>query len=219
MSAEVGPKPPTGAFLALPCQGVDALIIQGKRLGSAPVSGSEIAARTAVAAWLYHSGLARRLVCVEGEINRPHHPAGSVIVARLLQERYDIPPEAILARRWANCTRVEVRAIRVLARAHGWSRLAALTAGYHALRVSRLYTQLGLNVAVVPCAEDTLARLIPPADPLLYTRWVIPALAAARLPFTRRLEEEAKEVILRALLRADSQGVLERTLARLIRGA
>lgn len=212
---------PAGAAAPAPSefllQGVDALIILGKRLTSRSVIGSELAARSAAAAWLYHSGLAPRLVCVEGEINRPHHPAGSAIAAELLEGWYGVPGTAITARSWSDCTRVEVRGIRVLARAHGWRRLAAITAGYHAWRVQRLYRQVGLEVAVLPCRERALSRLIPPADPALYVEWVVPAIRAARLPATKRLEEWAKEAVLLALVGLDRQGVVERTLARRLR--
>ncbi len=200
-------------------QGVDALVIQGKRLVAAPIEGSELAARTAVAAWLYHSGLARCLVCVEGEINRPRHPAGSLIASRLLAERYGVPATAIVARSWTDCTRVEVRGVRVLARARGWQSLAAITAGYHARRVACLYGQIGLDVAVIPCAEPVLAALIPPADATLFERWAIPALRAARLGPPKQLEEQAKEAALLALVPLDQRGRLERWLARRVRGA
>lgn len=210
--------PPTSASLASLCQGVDAIVIQGKRLAANPVAGSELYARTAAAAWLYHSGLARYLVCVEDDINRPYHPAGSAVAAELLSGEFGVPAAAIVARSWANCTRVEVRAIRVLARAHGWRRLAALTSGYHAPRARRLYAQLGLQVAVVACAEESLVRLIPPGDPELYRRWVEPALRAARLSPRKHLEERAKEAVLVGLLVADPRGVLELALARAVRG-
>ncbi len=200
-------------------QGVDALVIHGKRLVAAPIEGSELAARAAVAAWLYHSGLARYLVCVEGEINRPCHPAGSAIAAQLLAERYGVPPAAIVARSWTDCTRVEVRGVRVLARARGWRRLAALTGSYHARRVARLYGQIGLDVAVVPCAEQALAALIPPADADLFARWAMPALRASRLPAPKYLEERAKEAALLALVPLDPRGRIERWLARRVRGA
>lgn len=204
---------------ALAClsEGVDALVIQGKRLASAPVAGSEIAARTAVAAWLYHSGLALNLVCVEGEINRPVNPSGAIVAARLLRELYAVPAQAIFSRSWANCTRVEVRAIRVLARAHGWRRLGAITADYHAPRVRRLYSQVGLDVAVVVCSEESLGRLALSADPVRYAQWVVPALRAARLPLRKRITEEIKETILAALVDLDPRGVLERRLASVIR--
>ncbi len=198
-------------------QRVDALIIQGKRLASAPIAGSELAARTAVAAWLYHSRLADHLVCVEGDINRPHHPAGSLVAAELLRREYGVPPEAIIARAWADCTRVEVRAIRVLTRHHGWRRLAALTSTYHARRVRDLYAQVGLDVAVVVCDGACLEPLVPFADPRFYAERVAPALRASRLSPVRLAEEHCKEALLLTLTHLDRRGVLERWLARRLR--
>jgi len=51
--------------------GVGALIIVGKRLVAIPAERPELEVRVAVASWLYHSRLARTLVCLEGEVNNP----------------------------------------------------------------------------------------------------------------------------------------------------
>ena len=195
----------------------EGIVILGKARGRRPES-DQLLARAAVAAQLWHTAPEPRPYLLIVTRDQPGERPDALRIASLLADDYEIPVQSILARIWSNCTILETRAVRVLTRAHGISRLRILTHPYHAKRAQILFHEVLPDARVVPI--DPAAT-----ETLLETKGV-PSEALGRdlrniarsMPRGFDLRRERTiEWLLTKLHAIDPRGVFERSLAGYIR--
>jgi hypothetical protein len=190
----------------------------GKYQGTKPVN-HHLHGRIALAAAVWH-GLrdpAAAVLFVAADTHGASRTPDAAIVRAHLVERWRVPAERVHARRWADCTVVEVRAMRVLARAGGIRRVLAVTHGYHAPRAARYFDQVGLRVEVLVPETATLARFpLPPAAADLEPE-MRDVVACGRPRRFDLLRERLVEAYVSVAHRLDPRGRLERALARRFR--
>ena len=194
----------------------DAVVILGKAQGRKR-ENRQLRARAVAAALLWHASSEPRPALAMVARDVADGLTDAERVKRCLAE-FDVPPEAVVTRTWSNCTILEVRALRVLARAHGWGRLTVLTHPYHRARAQVLFDEVfGAGVA----------RVLAVAPDLQVGEGVSPALLArARAEIAGSmprgfdlLRETLVEWALSGLHRIDPRGRFERALATRIRPA
>lgn len=133
-------------------------------------------------------------------------------VARRL-EALGVPPDRILARAWSNCTVVEARAVRVLARAHGLSDLTILTHPYHRRRAAKIFAEVLAEARVVAVEPSLLGRRDLPAH-----LGSVPDAVRHSMPAgVDLLREHLVEAALSTLHAVDPRGRIERWLAVRVR--
>jgi hypothetical protein len=112
---------------------------------------------------------------------------------------------------------VEVRAVRVLRRAHGLDRLLVITHGYHARRTRAYFDEIGLDVDIVLPTRQSLVGLPGTLPARLHDRCGA-ALTRAEPSAADLGRERLIELVLSALHRVDRRGRVERWLAARLRG-
>jgi hypothetical protein len=135
----------------------------------------------------------------------------------LLTGRFGIPEDSLLLREKSNCTLLEVRMVRALARTHGFDQILALTHPYHARRAQRYFEEVLPDVCVVPVSLESLARLSPPLPPNELLDKVRPMIETSEPNKWQLAREHVVEGLLNRIHLLDPRGRLERRLARILR--
>ncbi len=210
--------PTRGGSASGPCWGAvtggserPAIVVLGKARGRRRES-LQLLARTAVAAALWHAAVAPKPVVAVGARDAPGGVPDAQRVARRLAE-LGVPSERILARSWSNCTLLEARAVRVLARAHGLGGVTVVTHPYHRARAQRLFAEV-LGDVEVRAVEPALVRALPPRACARDLEEQVAASMPGGLDLAR---EQVIEFVLGVLHRIDPRGRVERGLAPLVR--
>lgn len=196
------------------CPGDAAIVILGKAQGRKS-ENRQLLARVSAAALLWHAAEPPRpsvVMVARDEVDG----VPDVDRAAAVLQGLGVPSEFVLTRPWSNCTLIEVRAVRVLARARGWRTLTLLTHPYHRARAQRLLDEVLPGSSVEAVAPGFAGGSDPSAD----LRSVVDQRIAASMPRGLDLARELLvESILSALHVVDPRGRIERGLARRVRSA
>jgi hypothetical protein len=136
-----------------------------------------------------------------------------------LTEGFGIPVDSLLLREKSNCTLVEVRMVRVLARTHGFERILAVTHPYHARRAQQYFEEVLPDVCIVPVSFESLRELTPPGQPSEFLQELSPMIEASQPGRWQLAREHIVEGLLNRIHLLDPRGRLERRLARILRKA
>jgi uncharacterized SAM-binding protein YcdF (DUF218 family) len=172
----------------------------------------QLMARTAVAAALWHATEEPRPLVLMVASDAPDVPPDADRVAARLAS-LGVPSASIRTRRWSNCTLLEARSVRVLARREGLESFTVLTHPYHRPRAQRIFGEVLSRAevrAVEPRMARDLARRAGPGD-------LVGEVAASMPGRFDAFRETIVEWILRGLHRIDPRGRIERSLVRLLR--
>jgi len=195
-----------------------AIHIVAKRQGSKR-ENRQLVARVAMAAALWHYAPNPKpwVTYVASDVHGPDCAPDSELVRSLLTGRFEVPPACQLLRSKANCTFLEVRWVRALARARGFRRIVALTHSYHVARAQRYFDEALPGVTVLPVDLRGLALTFrSPGQPKFYRE--IPLLVRQAQPgLPDLLRELVVEGLLRGLHALDPRGGLERRMADRVR--
>jgi hypothetical protein len=123
----------------------------------------------------------------------------------------------LILRQTANCTLLEVRAARVLARTYGLKHIFAVTHPYHAPRAQRYLNEILSNAAVIPVHVDVLTEVTFPVE--LAGLWQeIQTLIKHSMPGPLDMaREHFIEWLLNQAHTFDPRGRFERRLSRILR--
>ena len=141
------------------------------------------------------------------------------VVRSLLIEGFGIPVDSLLLREKSDCTFVEVRMVRVLARGRGFDRILAVTHPYHARRAQRYLEEVLPDVCVVPVSIESLTKLTPPRQPTAPLYEFRPMIEISEPGRWQLAREHIVEGLLNRIHLLDPRGRLERRLARILRKA
>lgn len=189
----------------------DGIVVLGKARGRKAES-LQLLARTAVAAALWHEAREPRPAVLVVTRDAPEAMPDAYRVARRLEE-LGVPRERILARAWSNCTMIEARAVRVLARAHGLGRLTVLTHPYHRPRAEQIFREVVSEVDFLEVEPSLFDACSVPPD-LAF----VPAEVKRSMPRgVDLLRERLIEAVLSVLHVVDPRGRIERGLAAWVR--
>lgn len=147
-----------------------AIIILGARVGPDHHPGDSLRARTRQAVSLYRAKYADTIICTGGLGDYP--PTEAEAAARLA-ERLGIPSSNILLEQQSTDTKENARNAAKICRAHGWSRVIAVSDSYHLYRVRRNFRLVGITAYTSPahaCERDR--------KPLLRLQWTVREAAA-----------------------------------------
>lgn len=175
---------------------------------------SQLDARVATAAALWHSASEKPwILYVASDVHGPEQTPDGLGVRRRLVDDLGVDRDDVVYRPWSNCTVVEARALRVLARALSLGAITALTHPYHAPRARRILSAALPRVEVVAVRPESVAALALPGLDL-------GELVARSMPNRAdRAREAAVEAVLGVVGAIDPRGRLERRLARAVRTA
>ena len=173
----------------------------------------------ALAAALWYSAPEPKpyLIFVASDLHGPARTPDALVVKKMLVEQFGIPADFVMLRPVANCTLIEVRAIRALGRVYKLAHIFVLTHLYHAPRAQRYLSEVMPNASVIPVHPDILAEIqFPPEQADL-----LPELQALIEDSQPGLPDAGREYIIEWLLTlahtVDRRGRFERRLARLLR--
>lgn len=195
-----------------------AIVLMGKRQGTKR-HNRQLRGRAALVAALWHSAPAPKpyIVFVAADVHGPQHTPDVEVVRSLLVERFDIPADFLILRRRSNCTLLEVRAVRALARAYRLTHIFAVTHLYHAPRTQRYFNEVFPNASVIPVHSDILNEII---FPEVYTDLLPELIALIDESQPSRLDS-GREHLIEGLLGLahwlDPRGRWERRLAKILR--
>ena len=195
-----------------------ALMILGKRQGTRK-ENKQLWGRVALAAALWHSAPQPKpyIFFAASDVHGPARTPDAEIVRRMLVEKFELPSDYLILRRWANCTMLEVRAARTLGRIYHITQTFILTHLYHAQRAQRYFNEVHLNAGVIPVHPDILLEISFPesyADLLPDLRALIGDSQPTWLDLSR---EHIIEWLLGRAHTIDPRGRFERTLAHILR--
>jgi hypothetical protein len=176
---------------------------------------SQLDARVATAAALWHAASAPRpwILYVASDVHGREQVPDGLVVRRKLVDELGVAAADFVFRPWSNCTLVEARAVRVLARALALGPITALTHPYHAPRARRILTAAIPTARVLPVWPETVAALSLPGLDLA-------RIVARSMPGPAELaRERAVEGVLACLHAVDPRGRLERRIASAVRAA
>jgi len=195
-----------------------AIMIMGKRQGTKK-ENKQLLGRIALAAALWYSAPEPKpyLVFVASDVHGPARTPDHTVVKAELMQRYGIPSDYLIIREHSNCTLVEVRAMRTIARRYQLTHIFLLTHLYHAPRAQRYADEVLPNAAVIPVHPAILDEItFPLADEDLLPE--IEAMIKTSLPSRLDVIREAGiEWLLNQAHTLDPRGRFERRLARLLR--
>ncbi len=100
---------------------------------------SRLATRAAALAWDHGKG-AGKIVIDLGHLWGPDYPTEGRLIVKELEQKYQIPHEAIILREDAYSTGGEVKSFLELARENGWSKLMDVAFSTHHLTIPRIYS-------------------------------------------------------------------------------
>jgi hypothetical protein len=175
---------------------------------------SQLDARIATAAALWHAAPAPKpwILYVASDVHgRDRRPDG--LVVRRMLVRFGVAAEDFVFRPWSNCTVVEARALRVLARALRLGAITALTHPYHAPRARRILTAVIPGIEVLAVRPEAVTDLTVPG---LDLQRVVALSMPGRADLVR---ERTVESVLAWLGIVDRRGRFERKLASALRAA
>ena len=137
-----------------------AIMIMGKRQGTKK-ENKQLWGRVAMAAALWYSAPDPKphIVFVASDVHGRDKTPDSTIVKSMLIQRFSIPADYLVIRERSNCTLIEVRAMRAVARAYHLTHVFLLTHLYHAPRAQRYADEVLPNGAVIPVHPDILAEI------------------------------------------------------------
>lgn len=195
-----------------------ALLIMGKRQGTKK-ENKQLRGRIAMAAALWYSAPQPKpyLTFVASDVHGLTKTPDSDLVKEMLMQQFSIPADYLILRRRSNCTLVEVRAMRAIARAYGLTHVFLLTHLYHAPRAQRYSNEVLPNVSVIPVHPAILAEITFPTetlDLLPGLQTLVDASQPSRLDIFR---ESIIEWLLNQAHTLDPRGRFERRLARILR--
>ena len=202
------------------CHRPSAILIMAKRQAGR-VQNKPLLGRIALAAALWHHTPDPKplILYVASDSHGQPQVADAQIVRSLLTEGLGIPVDSLLLREKSNCTLVEVRMVRVLARTHGFDRILAVTHPYHARRAQQYFEEVLPDVCVVPVSVESLTRLSPPRQPSDLLHQLRPMIEISQPGRWQSVREHIVEGLLNRIHPLDPRGRLERRLARILRKA
>ena len=139
------------------------------------------------------------------------------VVKSMLVEQFGISADFVMLRPVSNCTLIEVRAMRVLAKIYGLTHIFAVTHLYHAPRAQRYLNEVLPNAFVIPVHAEILGEITLPPDYDDLLAEVKTLIAASQPSFLDLLREYGVECLLGLAHTLDRRGRFERRLARLLR--
>jgi uncharacterized SAM-binding protein YcdF (DUF218 family) len=143
----------------------DAVVVLGGGSGMTPSGRPQLSPsgdRIAVAARLYHQGLAERLVCSGSSIagvNRETEQALGEDVRALLGEM-GVPSEIVVELSGPKSTSEELAALGEVVGERGWQRVGLLTSAWHLPRAMRLAERARLDVVPIPADFRSTSTLV-----------------------------------------------------------
>ncbi len=196
-----------------------AILIMGKRKRGRSGEHKQLQGRVAMAAALWHSAPDPKpyMVFVAADVHGADKTPDGELVRSLLLQRFDIPADYLILRFHSNCTIIEVRAIRAIARSYNLTHVFLLTHLYHAARTQKYADEVLPNASVIPVHPDILNEITFPVmyeDLLPDIQNLIDVSQPSRFDSFR---EAVVEWILTQIHRFDSRGRLEQTLANRLR--
>jgi hypothetical protein len=196
-----------------------AILIMAKRQAGR-AENKPLLGRIALAAALWHSAPDPKplILYVASDSHGQPEIADAQVVRSVLTENLGIPPGSLMLREKSNCTLVEVRMVRNLARTHGFDRILAVTHPYHAPRVQRYFDEVLHGVRVVTATSECLTELTPPSGPHEFLEKLRPMIEISQPGRWQLVRERLVEGLLDRIHLLDPRGRLERWLARILRG-
>ena len=197
-----------------------AIVIMGKAAPSAS-EHHELQGRIAMAAALWYSAPQPKpyIAYVATDRHGPNRRPDAALVKEMLRERFNIPADYIMTRRHSNCTVIEMRAIRVLARHYRLTHLFIVTHLYHAARTQAYANEVWPNADVIPVHPAILDEI---SFPVMYedrAPEIAELVKRSQPSLFGRLKEGLVEWLLTVLHSLDRRGRVERWLAKRFRTA
>ena len=154
---------------------------------------------------------------VASDVHGPAKTPDAIIVKSMLINQFKIPADFLIMRQKSNCTLLEVRTIRALARVYRLTHIFLITHLYHAPRAQRYTDEVWPNGSVIPVHADILAEVTFPEtyDDLLSE--MIAFIQASQPGWFDLIRETLIEWMLNQAHTLDHRGRLERKLARILR--
>ena len=195
-----------------------AILIMAKRQAGR-AENKPLLGRIALAAALWHSAPDPKplILYVASDSHGQPEIADAQVVRSVLTKNLGIPPGSLMLREKSNCTLVEVRMLRNLARIHGFDRIVAVTHPYHARRAQRYLEEVLPDVRVVPVTSEALTRLSSSGLPKAFLEKLRPMIEISEPGRWQLAREHLVEGLLNRIHRLDPRGRLERRLARTLR--
>ena len=195
-----------------------AILIMGKRQGTKK-ENRQLKARAGLAAALWYGAPDPKpyLVFVASDVHGPARMPDAQVVKSMLVEQFGISADFVMLRPVSNCTLIEVRAMRVLAKIYGLTHIFAVTHLYHAPRAQRYLNEVLPNAFVIPVHAEILGEITLPPDYDDLLAEVKTLIAASQPSFLDLLREYGVECLLGLAHTLDRRGRFERRLARLLR--
>ncbi len=192
------------------------IVILGKARGRKKES-LQLLARAGVAALLWHRAPAPRPLTLIVSRDAPEATPDAFRAAARLRE-LGVPADFVVARAWSNCTLIEARAVRVLARVHGLGALTVLTHPYHAERAQKIFDEVLVD-ARVTAVKPSLVRGLADVSTAHDAPRVLRDVEGSMPRGFDLMREQLVESVLSGLHRVDSRGCVERLLAARARPA
>jgi hypothetical protein len=194
------------------------ILIMGKRQGTKK-ENKQLWGRVAMATALWYSAPYPKpyIIFVAFDVHGPQRVPDAAVIKSMLIETFGIPGDFLIMRQKTNCTLLEMRAVRVIAKNYNLATVFAVTHLYHAPRTQRYINEVIPGAAVIPVHPTILQEITFPAeaDDLLPQ---IQKMISDSLPKGLDLmREQAIERLLSYAHTIDHRGRVERYLARILR--
>jgi hypothetical protein len=195
-----------------------AILIMGKRQGTKK-ENKQLSGRTAMAAALWYSAPQPKpyIAFVASDVHGPAKIPDGDLAKTMLVQQFGIPADYLILRKRSNCTLIEVRAMRAIARAYRLTHVFLLTHLYHAARAQRYSDEVLPQASVIPVHPTILSEITFPAEDLDLLPELLRLIKASQPNRLDTFREAIVEWLLNQAHTLDPRGRFERRLARLLR--
>ncbi|MDX1524508.1 MAG: ElyC/SanA/YdcF family protein [Anaerolineae bacterium] len=195
-----------------------AIMIMGKRQGTKR-HNKQLWGRIAMAAALWYSAPHPKpyIAFVASDRHGRNNSPDAEMVKSALIEKLNIPADYLIIRQKTNCTLIEVRAMRAIARTYRLTHLFLVTHLYHAARTQTYIDEVWPNASVIPAHPDILTEITFPAMNDDLQQEITRLVEASQPGWFDSGRETLIEGLLTLLHNLDPRGRVERSLARLVR--
>lgn len=145
----------TAAVEPQPGPAFDCLIVLGARVRPDGTPSAAMRRRVATAIAMARAGTARHLLLSGGAVG---HVVPEARIMRDMVLAAGIAPGRVVTEEASRDTIGNARACHPLVRAHGWTRLAVLSDGWHLRRAGLIFAHVGLTVTLVATPDTEPAR-------------------------------------------------------------
>lgn len=194
------------------------ILIMGKRQGTKK-ENKQLWGRVAMAAALWYSAPYPKpyIIFVAFDVHGPQRVPDAVAVKSMLIETFRIPGDFLIMRQKTNCTLLEVRAVRVIAKNYNLATIFAVTHLYHAPRTQRYINEVLSEASVIPVHPEILQEITFPAEADDLLPQIHKMITDSQPKGLDLIREQIIERLLGYAHTIDHRGRVERYLARILR--